>query len=1756
MNKWNLTDEQIAELGYDDLNDFLAHQDVMDHFGLPVSKKSATAWRGQPLPEVTAVTPPTVSTTKPRVPTPFRGPVLEEDIRKAAFELQKSKIEDIESTGRIVTPEQKSAIADYTGRVMFADRDPSGEVPFAPLSWLAEKVGATSLSKALAPQELMSKEDRESQTKAYTDQAKQLKSQAEVWYDMEVQAGRTPTVSKDEFIKSYRDITANWELIPPSVDIAAKQALGLETQDRTSFTRGVAPVTGGLPGITTVTSDNKLMESGTMATFRGLGGIEAGLIEAIRYPFELAGVAEERTVVDRISKGEGLETFGAEIGKAIGGDPGEAAGYIIGLGGAVAFPGPTEFLSGAGKVAKGTVRMIPGGADLIRGIEIVGDDIGKAAAGIGDRITGGTRRLAEATGVDLDTIRAIAKETGYDPADLRVQLIARADSIPSKTNTIPELARVIDEANPQDYLKELSRSNPEQYAQLTEQWRSLGLSLNAATPVATWKRLKRDVLDSGLTSKKYIAQQVMRGRLNQAEQAGKLVKKSQVIILPGITVDVKNRTAVQKKILANPLVDKLIKQINESTSGSVTLPTDLADDIRDLGIRIPEKRSAPNTEGKVDLSSAPLSSLEANQLLTALQSKVAIDLPEVTTISELQRVATAPRPTAITDALRKAVTSVNIERTFKPEMVRPQGFLALWGQTVTPLYRMLADVKGLDPITLSVQTGLIERTAGIPNVFKATYDKHIATGASSDEAWAMTIQSPFETLSAKLGTDANEDLFVAYMSALYGGYDNVTDLFVSSNGAVGARLPNAALADFWRALYSSPIPTEGKTTVYQLVNAYKSASPQEKINVLTLMHKLLVRGELRNAIDLTPDLTKLMLEGKLGAMKPAFSLDNGAIPFLATHTNRSTTNIALDLVDTFRLQEVDRRMLVQTINDISSPMRESTSLRMKGSIRLRTDMTAEEWNDYVQKSYRYYLLRRLHGNETNTALLDQEWQEFAKLIEPNPEVVNRVEDIQKELLHSSGSDVISNLLGDEVGKSISRRLLNLSRLTSEEINAATNIEEIILKGEERSQEILETILDEQRALAPQFLGHIGSPTNEEVARYTRGFLLSNSPGEELWRAMRTQDFRGMTGRDIGLFLEAQLATVERVNTAPGSAAEMLFDTEYAARKSLNKALTGSVALRETASAFKSMENLSYPVRTVEGLTEDLAKLQAVSAQTTSDFIKQISDAIEKLPKPERDLPIVQYVIKQAFATLASGVSFGGDVLFTYVPNFIKNSLLGGSWVPNFRNQFTNWFGIPVTLGITLPGRPGNTGGNLVADYIKSTINTSKMVADLPGKWSNGLLPSITNPTTVLVETPLGVKWTSADIDEMIAEYGLDTASIRAEVREDMLRDVLAYANRLASGEKDPGLRESLRRLAKMDVQAFAAQIRKPAAALGITGLSVFNRVAQEVDLVQRKSILIENLAAGATEAEAIVAARKALFDYSDMTKFEKEYVARYVWFYRFMRQNMVQTTAALIDNPMRFARLAKIAKNIPALMGSGYVNPDMQDYRESASFIRLMEGINGERIGVYTPSQPILEATGTLVDVLGMFALINHPDSITFQHRSQSVAQKLGGNTSLILAELTAQTTLGENIDLDYLKRDSSGAYIDPTLVLYLKSMGAWDTLELYVDVERAQPSSDSVTTFNGYQYKLVDNARSKRNWTLLMLAIKTAGLGRALKDYGPMLNTILAEGTTDVRSDIATGDRRLDIMETLGIITINPTPTISATAEHNRRRVLQALGE
>jgi len=84
-------------------------------------------------------------------------------------------------------------------------------------------------------------------------------------------------------------------------------------------------------------------------------------------------------------------------------------------------------------------------------------------------------------------------------------------------------------------------------------------------------------------------------------------------------------------------------------------------------------------------------------------------------------------------------------------------------------------------------------------------------------------------------------------------------------------------------------------------------------------------------------------------------------------------------------------------------------------------------------------------------------------------------------------------------------------------------------------------------------------------------------------------------------------------------------------------------------------------------------------------------------------------------------------------------------------------------------------------------------------------------------------------------------------------------------------------------------------------------------------------------------------------------------------------------------------------MGSGYVNPDMQDYRESASFIRLMEGINGERIGVYTPSQPILEATGTLVDVLGMFALINHPDSITFQHRSQSVAQKLGGNTSLIL---------------------------------------------------------------------------------------------------------------------------------------------------------------
>ena len=235
------------------------------------------------------------------------------------------------------------------------------------------------------------------------------------------------------------------------------------------------------------------------------------------------------------------------------------------------------------------------------------------------------------------------------------------------------------------------------------------------------------------------------------------------------------------------------------------------------------------------------------------------------------------------------------------------------------------------------------------------------------------------------------------------------------------------------------------------------------------------------------------------------------------------------------------------------------------------------------------------------------------------------------------------------------------------------------------------------------------------------------------------------------------------------------------------------------------------------------------------------------------------------------------------------------------------------------------------------------------------LALLKQPTARIATTPTGKVYTSMDILKLLDNNPIDSSSISAELKTNIIKDMINYANKNMKGNSASSVTRTLRWLAKQ---------------VGFNGLSWFNRFAQEVDKSFRVRVLIESLQAGETEAAAIQAARKALYDYNDLTAFEREYIASYVWFYRFMRQNFVQTMSAFIDNPAKVARLAKLSKLTPSRVSNDELHPDTQKYKDNRAFITLVEGLDKERVAIYTPPMPILDATAQLLDTMSMFSLL------------------------------------------------------------------------------------------------------------------------------------------------------------------------------------------
>ena len=122
-------------------------------------------------------------------------------------------------------------------------------------------------------------------------------------------------------------------------------------------------------------------------------------------------------------------------------------------------------------------------------------------------------------------------------------------------------------------------------------------------------------------------------------------------------------------------------------------------------------------------------------------------------------------------------------------------------------------------------------------------------------------------------------------------------------------------------------------------------------------------------------------------------------------------------------------------------------------------------------------------------------------------------------------------------------------------------------------------------------------------------------------------------------------------------------------------------------------------------------------------------------------------------------------------------------------------------------------------------------------------------------------------------------------------------------------------------------------------------VGAKIEGTQRLAMFINRINSGETIEQAVDSVNKYLFDYSDLTDFEKNVMKRVLPFYTFMRKNLPLTLEQMLTNPKVYQRTDKTLNNIELISGDEYV-PDYNRTEFRRDHTQLPFTVDGSTFGV------------------------------------------------------------------------------------------------------------------------------------------------------------------------------------------------------------------
>ena len=432
--------------------------------------------------------------------------------------------------------------------------------------------------------------------------------------------------------------------------------------------------------------------------------------------------------------------------------------------------------------------------------------------------------------------------------------------------------------------------------------------------------------------------------------------------------------------------------------------------------------------------------------------------------------------------------------------------------------------------------------------------------------------------------------------------------------------------------------------------------------------------------------------------------------------------------------------------------------------------------------------------------------------------------------------------------------------------------------------------------------------------------------------------------------------------------------------------------------------------------------------------------------------------------------------FGYVRNITKGGILAGNLILNPKYHIVNALSAPAIVLSTLGLKAG----------LQSPLprGSTQVLSHLYSAEFGGIIP-VAEGARKIVETPTGKTYTVGEIADMVQQNNIAISRVRAEIPNQIFEDFVRWTgeNFGEFGRTEP-------------VINFLKQIyQKSLAAVGATGRTIWGELASATDNYFRVNVLLAALRRGESEANAIKLARESLFDYNNLTKFERDVIMKGIWIYSFRAQSFRTLISNITNNPTRLAQQYKLVRGLPDDEEESYT-PFMTKYKTS----KVMMGIYNDtdtrlRYAIYGPDVPMIDAMDDLVSVSSHFAALAAGEA--------SLTGAIAGAGMAALAETdpVARTPLtAAGYEIAFGEISEAGTYINPSYINFLVATGNWETFKTFFNVVARAPRRGK-PTHAGFEWQINrDDKDARMNFLLFRNALLLTGIDRPVREWSDIL--------------------------------------------------------